>query len=225
MLFRFVSVLVIGFLSEAAFAQTETSAQIDEIIVEGQAAGGDPAMQAFLAGDYERAEIEFEKNYDTIRFGRGRLEQSVDDLRNQALTAQTNGLGEVGSGGQGASVQTPGSAIYGSALSSPSSDSETLYSGDDLGFQLYMAGLSELKLGKIEEAEESFQRAIKRNGRLYDARMRLALIRLQQGDRDYAMKEYAVSAKAKTRCGSHCRRLEEITTAEKVLGEMISLYR
>lgn len=205
-------------------AQTPESEPFDEIIVEGQIQGGDDAMSAFLAGDYETAEIEFEKNYDRIRFGRGRLENSLHSLSSQARSNQASGLGEVGSNGQGAAVQTPDSAIRSSIIGTGSNTDSELYSGDDLGFQLYMAGLSELQLGKLDEAEDSFERALKRNGRLYDARMRLALLRLQNGDTEYARDQYAVIAKAKSRCGKHCRRLEEITIAEETLGELLKLY-
>ena len=216
--------LSIALAASPALAQTNTVE--DEVISRGVKRGGDPAMDAFFRGDFETAEIEFEKNFRIIKRGRTAIEQA-------GLTAQTGILNEIGSQTVTAGSQSAGGEIQGgndlsgfapNSISGnrTSDDPNVVMSGRDPGFQLYMAGLSELQQGKVEEAEKSFRRAMVLNKRLYDGRMRLALIRLGQGDRKYAEKQLKTLERQAESCKGYCDREEELMEARNTLRDLLA---
>jgi len=201
-------------ISSMSFAQTETPPQTgtqstDEVIAFGQKRGGDPAMQAFLNGDYVTAEIEFQRNYDRIRRSSTLERDAVDLSRTQAsgaglTSALTTSNGQ--SGGIGTS-NTPSSAILFGAgrFKNEEHDENTLTSGDDIGVQLYMKGLSQIQLKKYNEAYESLTKALKFNKTLYDAHLRLGILELRNGNKVAAKKHHTKLRKLWKRCNNHCK--------------------
>ena len=202
---------------------TTPTDELDEVVTTGQIQGGDKAMSAFLAGDYVTAEIEFEKNFWEIGHARGAMEQAVREAT--TTISQASAIPTVGAQGAGPSIEPVAPLVNVPNLRRGGTNTDNvLYSGNDRGFQLYMAGISEIQLGKIDEAEESFERAVKINSRLHDAQMRLALIRLQKGDFDYADKAYTKLRKAKLKC-KPCKRKDELEEAESTLKRILHEYR
>ena len=210
-------------LGPAAMAQTNTTE--DEIIVQGTKRGGDPAMDAFFAGDFETAEIEFEKNFLIIKRERTDIERASE-------FADTRELADIGSttvsgGGQGGGIVDGGtdlSSVVPNSIAGSrprSDDPNVVYSGRDLGFQKYMAGLSELQQGKVVEAEKSFKSAVALNKTLYDGRMRLGLIRLGRGDREGAKKQLGILNGQANKCGDDCERREELMESRALLEELL----
>ena len=212
----------------SAHAQTNNSPQ-DEIIVEGQRfKGGDRAMDAFMSGDFETAEIEFERNFRILK----RERTDIDFASDTSYTADIDRIGNqtVIAGNQG----TPGvsqdatTTSFGGApqsLRSRDSGDDVVTSGRDPGFQMYMAGLSELQQGKVLEAEKSFKRAITLNRTLYDGRMRYALIRLGQGDRDEAREHLDYLDLQSRKCEKRakgCDRVDELNEARATLRQIMS---
>ena len=184
----------------------------DEVIVEGQRRGADEAMSAFLRGDFETAEVEFEKNYDRLREKVRLKETSVEQAESDAIQAVvTEGAGISGgtpptgqiAGGQGVTLA---SGVY---VNNASRNREKgiLSSGTDLGSQLYMAGLSEIQLQKFDEAQQSFTKALRLNPTLTDAHFRLGLIALQNGDVDEAQRRLSQLESELDRCYGRCERL------------------
>ena len=219
------AVCVSALVATGAMAQTsEPEAEpIDEIIVEGQRfRGGDRAMDAFFNGDFETAEIEFKRNIRIIKRGRTQIEaassNAISDNLNQ-IGGQTVSAGSQATAGQVLNGFS-GSTVPVDIRAGRSGD--VVSSGSDMGFQHYMAGLSQLQLGKVDDAEDSFRSAVHHNDTLYDARMRLALIRLGQGDVDFARNQHADLARKLERCGGRCVRPEELQEAEAALRQFLA---
>lgn len=160
----------------------------DEVVAIGTISKADPAMGAFARGDYATAEIEFTLNYQFIQRADRARANAFQNLSNSSLSAQVaNGPGEVSGGGQNI---TPSANVNGSNAYKPTPESTKFNSRvpqvNDIGFQFYMRGLSQIQLGKYDEAQESFERALNFNNRLYDAKFRLGILELRNGDRDAA---------------------------------------
>ncbi|MEL7232767.1 MAG: tetratricopeptide repeat protein [Pseudomonadota bacterium] len=182
----------------------------DEIIVEGERRGADPAMDAWLKGDYVTAEIEFEKNFSVLKKGQTRLRSAIEQNVSDAVGGQLNELANTGSGANAASAEASQTAFNSVAPITTNQrfkpeDENLISSGTDLGGQLYMAGLSELKQGKIDEAKESLKRALFYNETLHDARYRLGLIALGTGERDVAEEQLEKLETAWDRCKAACK--------------------
>ena len=184
----------------------------DVIIVEGQRRGADPAMDAWLRGDFKQAEIEFERNFSrlkqSVRLRETTIQQNVSD----SIFTEIQSGANVGSGANAAAAdasagQTPGQAfVYTNQRREKPTDPNLISSGSDLGGQLYMAGLSELKLGKYDEARKSFERALFYNETLHDARLRLGLLALQDNDVEEARKQLAALERKLGNCHARCER-------------------
>ena len=223
MTIRLLFTLAVALAPATALAQTNTVE--DEIIVQGTKRGGDPAMDAFFAGDFETAEIEFEKNFRIIKRERTDIERASEfaDTRELADIGSTN----VSAGGQGGGVVGGGTDLSSVVPNSVAGnrprdgDPNVVYSGRDLGFQKYMAGLSELQQGKVVEAEKSFESAVALNKTLYDGRMRLGLIRLGTGDREGARKQLGILNRQANACGDSCERREELMESRALLERLL----
>ena len=206
-----------------AVAQTNTAE--DEIIVQGTKRGGDRAMDAFFAGDFETAEIEFERNFKIIKRGRTDIERASEfaATREIADVGSTNVTAGGREGGAGVRGGTDLSGVVPNSVrgSRGGRDENVVFSGRDLGFQKYMAGLSELQQGKVVEAEEGFESAVALNRTLYDGRMRLGLIRLGRGDREGAVKQLGILNGQANRCGEDCERRDELMESRALLEQLI----
>ena len=220
----FVSITVL--LSSSSFAQD--SEIEDEVIARGSIQT-DPAMSAFRAGDYATAEIEFERNaFCALRATRN-FRSGVEAAQDSTVRSDVGTDIDTPSGAAGG----PGGVTLGPTPSTPtpvarlnSSDFEKNETPEkrtceDRGFQIYMMGMSQLKLGKRAEAKEAFSRAVNMRKTLYDAHFRLGLLEYQDGNIDKANKQFKLLRKLESRCKG-CDAKDEIRAQiqfmEKLLG-------
>jgi tetratricopeptide (TPR) repeat protein len=222
-------VLLVAMLSTPAFAQ-QSEEPIDEVISRGVKKATDPAMSAFLAGDFVTAEIEFERNaFCALRATRN-FRAGVESARNSALNAdigaEASSSAQSSSGIEGNTIAAPSTSSSAPSANlrtsgvdkNPTTDKRTCA---DRGFQLYMAGLSQIKLGKLEDAKDSFKRALVLRKDIHDAHFRLALLEYQDGNVKKANKSY----KQLKRLESKCKRCEfkdaiigQVKYLENILG-------
>lgn len=191
----------------------------DEVISIGTISKADPAMGAFARGDYATAELEFTKNFQHLRRADRARESAFQNSSNSSITAQlANGPGEVSGGSQNSS---PSANVNGSTAYVPTSDS-VKFKGripqvDDIGFQFYMRGLSQIQLGKFDAAQESFERALNFNNRLYDAKFRLGILELRNGDRP-AAEAWLAELKRNQKSCTYCDGKQEINSGVAILS-------
>ncbi len=174
-LFLFVSVwLVASSVSNAAMAQDEPEDEdqrvLDAVVVTG--VQNDDAMAAFRAGKYDVAEVGFLKNARCALRRERNVSAAIDSAR--LSNTQPNFDQAVPDG----SAQMPDNL--------PQRTERTCA---HRGFQVYMAGLSQIQLGRPEEARESFKKATALSKILYDAHYKLALIALLDGDQKTAKRQ------------------------------------
>lgn len=198
----------------ASESSSETS---DEIIAYGTRRR-DPAMSAYLAGDYEVAEIEFKANAFCALRAKRNFQAGLDDAEENSIRGDlgiTENIAGQPTGGAGG-VSAPSSApSIASTAPINSSNFDKTQSTDartcaDRGFQLYMAGLSQIKLGKLKEAKNSFSRAVVLRKSIYDAYFRLALLEYQDGDIKAAKKQYKQLRRLQKNCRKKCEFKAEI---------------
>ncbi len=212
------SVIALPASAQEKAAQSEP---IDEVIVTGTLQR-DKAMAAYLSGDYVTAEIEFERNaFCALRATRN-FRAGVEAAGDSTIRADvgvdanvpaqpTGGVGGVSGGGLTPPVATPTARINGSNFKK--NESIAPRTCEDRGYQLYMAGLSQLKLGKFEESKESFQRAVVLRKSIYDAYFRLSLLEYQDGNIKAAHKHF----KRLRALQKRCRKCE----SEKEIAEQV----
>lgn len=175
-------------------ALSQESEPIDEIISKGTIQK-DPAMSAWIAGDYATAEVEFKRNaFCALRAQRNFI-SSVESARDNSINSTVNtGVSDTASAQAGSGIQSGGSATTINPSTRVTSNdfknkkSETKRSCNNRGFQIYMTGLSQLKLGKREEAKKSLKRAAAMRRSLYDAHFRLSLMEYQDGNFEQSKK-------------------------------------
>lgn len=214
------ALLILGALISAPALAEDTpssSETIDEIIVTGTLQR-DTAMAAYLSGDYTTAEIEFERNaFCALRATRN-FRAGVEAAGDSTIRADvgvdadvpaqpTGGIGGASGGGVAAPVTAPTARINGSNFKK--NESLAPRTCADRGYQLYMAGLSQLKLGKFAESKESFKRAVVLRKSIYDAYFRLSLLEYQDGNIKSAKKQFKRLRALQRRCKS-CESEKEI---------------
>lgn len=167
---------------------------IDEIIARGTIQT-DPAMSAWIAGDFATAEVEFKKNAFCALRARRNFESAVESAREnetRSVLSADVGASASSSGAANSGVSTSSSQASSTARLNTNNfknkNSETKRACNNRGFQIYMTGLSQLKLGKRAEAKKSFERASAMRRSLYDAHYRLSLLAYQDGDLKEAAK-------------------------------------
>lgn len=174
-LFLIISVFVLatGF-GKTAMAQDvpedEDQRVLDAVVVTG--VQNDDAMAAFRAGKYDVAEVGFLKNARCALRRERNVSAAIDNAR--LSNSQPNLDPAVPNG----PAQTPDNL--------PQRTERTCA---HRGFQVYMAGLSQIQLGRPEEAKESFKKATALSKILYDAHYKLALIALLDGDQKTAERQ------------------------------------
>lgn len=211
----------------SALENNERSDLVDEIIVTGTKQR-DKAMSAYLSGDYATAEIEFDRNaFCALRASRN-FRAGVDGAFDSTIRADVGTAADIPAqptGGQGGATPTPTAPTVAPSVNINSSDFQKDGSirprtCEDRGFQLYMRGLSELKLGKISEAKESFTRAVVLRKSIYDAYFRLALLEYQDGDVKSAKKNFkrlrGLQKKCR-KCESEAEIAEQVVYLENLL--------
>lgn len=219
---RFVKPMLAVFISSILYVSPSLaqSAPIeDEVIVTGTIRGGDPAMGAFFSGDYETAKVEFEKNFR-------RIKRDEMQMQNNARAASNNTFGSELIAGPGTTSASGGTSDVQNESVSPNLSAlagrarrtgEGVTSGTDLGFQIYMVGMSQLQLKEYDPAKDSFRQALGLNKSLYDARLRLGLLELRDGNIEGAQKQMTGLRKSVKRCRNVCSEKVELLDAEAVL--------
>lgn len=220
-----LSLILLGLMISTA-ATAQDAEPVDEIIARGSIQT-DPAMSAFRAGDFETAEIEFDKNaFCALRAERNftsGVERARDSSIRSNVAADAAGSSQV-SGGPGGVVvvdATPAPTAQFNASTFKNKESETRRTCEDRGFQLYMRGLSQLKLGKRAEAKESLSRAANMRKNLYDAHFRLSLLEYQDGNLEKANKQFKKLQKLQSRYrkgDSHKEIKAQINYLKSLLG-------
>lgn len=236
-----ISVLILAAIPANAQSPEESESKsetIDEIIVRGTTAWeGHDGMDAFRAGDFEKAEIEFEKEFKTLkRAESARYNSAVSaslGIDRAEATGQA-GVGGLGSGGPGGgppvdagNVSAPDLGVSGNFSNRRSKGKNLLNDGKvtekDFAFTKYMSGLSEIKLGKYEEAKASLKTSVKFDKKNYDARMRLGLLYVLENDFDKAADQLEALEKIRVKCkAKSCEEYEEILGSAKTLAKGIT---
>jgi hypothetical protein len=214
-------------------SQTEEIAkeeqEIERIIVSGQ--NYDEAMKAFNAGNFELAEIEFKKNAKcALRVERNK-QAFVGGLQNSSINNSLQNTASIQSstqpqGNTSGPSSNPTSGIRGNGENKRKNTTVRARTCSDRGYQLYMTGLSQIQLGRAEEAEKNFKTASFLNKNIYDAHYRVALMQLLRSDKDGAQSRLSDIQDVLSRCRD-CEAREEIITRidfiEKALSGEIKL--
>lgn len=203
-----------------AFAQEETEDSqtskriLDTVTV--TAVQDDAAMAAFQAGDYVTAEVEFLDNAMCALRRERNLAASIENARISADRAETFANasgGDSGATSQGANAGSgtdiPTGVAASSGIAARNVQNDFDRTCEARGRQLYFAGLSQIQLGKTDEALRTFERATSATKVLYDAHYRIALINLLQGDTQSAERELAKIEGILKRC-RRCEARQEI---------------
>jgi len=211
---------------------------IDEIIVEGKADwAGHKGMDAFFNGDFETAEIIFEKEFISLkRADNGRYNAAVDaalsiSRANNTAQAISNSPSAAASG-QGNLVPTLNQSRVNSGLAGNASGkrkkgrnilNDGILSYQDFALTKYMAGLTELQLEKYDEAKKSFKTSLHHDGGNVDARMRLGLLYLMEDNYDKAADQLEKLDRRRVKCKkTRCDEYGEILEAASTLATEIT---
>jgi tetratricopeptide (TPR) repeat protein len=205
--------------------RSEPDQTIERIVVDGS--NLDSAMRAFNLGDYAQAEIEFKKNAKcALRIERNKR-AFVDGLQigsvNQAIESSVNTSSNPN--GQGGGNSAPAAGSFSGAVGGGNSNAERTQAPtrtcDNRALQLYMVGLSQIQLGRADEAEANFKTATFLNRNLYDAQFRLALMQILRSDMKGARSQFKKLEKILKRC-KDCPAREEIIVRKDYLEKALS---
>lgn len=210
-------------VSTSTFAQTPPASdaiddvpEVDEIIAYGKQGGQvHDGLKSFFDGDFEQAEIEFEREFKSLKRGESARENFAIDsdlafdraVNSSNATGFTAGNGSIGGGVSIAPA--PGGVVTSSTSSRSVKNSRKTGRGvltdgvvtyEDFAFSKYMSGLSEIQLGKYEEAKKSFKQSLHYYDKNYDAHMRLGLIHIKQNDFKDAAKQLKKLNKMRKKC-------------------------
>ena len=174
-LFLVVSIFVLassfGITATAQDAPDDEDQRVlDAVVVTG--VQNDDAMAAFRAGKYDEAETGFLKNARCALRRERNVSAAIDTAR------FSNSQPSIDQATPNGTAQTPDNL--------PQRTERTCA---HRGFQVYMAGLSQIQLGRPEEAKESFRKATALSKILYDAHYKLGLIALLDGDQKTAKRQ------------------------------------
>lgn len=211
----------------------------DEVITTGQRTWeSHDGMKAFFDGEFEKAEIEFEREFKSLRRFESARENAVNDAQ---LNFDRADLSASVTNYDGATLSTPGGAVQlqnnvttnapdiglnNNLLREREDGRSILTDGrvdyQDFAFSRYMSGLSEIKLGKYEEAKRSLKQSLSYDRSNYDAQMRLGLIHVQQGDFEKAAKQLETLDKMLKKCRQKaCDDLDGMTDSTLTLAKII----
>lgn len=239
-----ISAIIITFSLAGPVSAQETSApasQVDgleEIITYGQQNwGSHDGMKAFFDGDYKRAEIEFEREFLSLRRIESAKRNAIDDAANGILRAESSATASSSNGvvvsGPGGSVQvgpsggtSVNSSVAGTFRNKHATGKSILTDGkvtyEDFAFSRYMSGLSEIKLGKFAEAKKSLIQSLNYNVKNYDARMRLGLLHVQESNYEDAATQLEKLDKIRKSCNRRsCEDKDRIREATIILANAI----
>ena len=191
-----LGITVLSVLTASVCAQSEPDNDLEEVIVT-EYVQSDAAMTAFRAGDFVKAEVEFLDNAKcALRQERQFLASAnsqrtnIDRAANATAAQGSNVSVSAGAGGTVSVTSAPAGAndpgvTSGLATAGQSRFNETTSADrtcENRGFQLYMAGLSQIQLGKRDRALDNFQRATVLSKVLYDAHYKIGLISILDED-------------------------------------------
>jgi tetratricopeptide (TPR) repeat protein len=206
----------------------QTSDKIERIEV--TANYGDAALQAFNSGNFELAEVEFKKNAKCALRAERNKQAGINGLINSQINQ--NMLANQTSNSSSQFSESSSGNISASSISqsarSNNDQNEVLRKStcNNRGFQLYMMGMSQIQLGRAEEAEKNFNTAVVLNKNLYDAHHRLALMKLLREDVDGAEDELSSIKSMLNRCfdcDARDKILARVDFLEKALDGKIKL--
>ena len=219
---RFFSILAIaaamslsGHMASAQEASEENNDERVLDTIEIQGPQNDAAMAAFNAGDFETAEVEFLDNAMCALRRERNLTSSVETAQINTARAETfsNATGvDSGASSRGANAgagqqsATGVAALDGVATRNIANTYERTC--DERGRQLYFAGLSQIQLGKTDEALRNFERATVASKVLYDAHYKIGLIKLLKGDPGSAQSQLTKIERILDRC-RNCKASEK----------------
>jgi hypothetical protein len=166
-----------------------------EIVVE--AFRRDKALDAFLAGDFAKAEAGFQENWKCIWRNQRLFEAGVRQAMSESL-APSQGIGRTYMSEQ----------QYLSMVQRPEEVRErTCFNAE---WQFYMMGLSQIQLGKFAEAKKSLYRAAEATSEelMFDAHYRIGLLELLDGNIENADRRLAYLSKMQRRCNNRGARCE-----------------
>ena len=226
-LFSIAASLTISYAAAAQDAQPR-SEPTDEVIATGTLQR-DVAMSAYLAGDYATAAVEFDRNaFCALRVERN-FRAGIESAFDSTIRADVGVDADVApqpTGGFGGAAATPSAQtsaptaqINGNNFKKDGSISPRTC--ESRAFQLYMRGLSELKIGKFAESKASLKQAVSLQKTFHDAYFRLALLEYQDGDLKAAKKNLKLLKRVQKRC-RQCEFkkdiAEQVAYLEKTLG-------
>ena len=221
---QFILAASIMALSSVSSAYAQNAEPVDEIITKGTIQT-DPAMSAWNAGDYETAEAEFKKNAFCALRSERNFQSALESSRESSINASVaTGIGDTAGASNGGAASSSAAATNPATRLSNNNFknkiSATKRTCNNRGFQIYMTGLSQLKLGKRTEAKKSFERAAAMRGDLFDAHFRLSLLEYQDGDIKRAEKHYKKLKKLETKYKKGNAK-EEIQAQIAYLGNLL----
>lgn len=213
--------------SAAAAEENRDERVLDSITV--TAVQDDAAMAAFQAGDFETAEVEFLDNAMCALRRERNLTASVENA--QIGTARAEAFSNAAASNSGATTQgagagapPQGTAVGIASLSGVRADNvRTTYDRtcEKRGRQLYFAGLSQIQLGKTDEALRNLERATAASRILYDAHYKIGLIQILNGKPGQAKSELKAIEGILKRCRD-CEAKQEIIERRDHLQAAIS---
>lgn len=233
---RFLSTIAIAaamsLAAPIATAQDETaeSESEDRVLdtVEVVGVQNDAAMAAFRAGDFETAEIEFLDNAMCALRRERNVRASVDtaQINSQRAEVFTNSTTtDSGASSQGANAgagqTTPTGVAATDGVAARNLRNTYDRTCDAKARQLYFAGLSQIQLGKTNEALRSFEKATASSRILYDAHYKIGLIKLLTGDTRKAESELQKMEGILKRCRD-CEAKQEIVDRIDHLSKAIN---
>lgn len=204
-------------VAQEALATEDKATQETEPVVVVEGIRRDRAMDAFLHGDFETAEIEFKNNWRCIwrneRLAEASIRQAASDAISASLSPTGGGLGD---------VNVP--KLHNMPLSTEEIAERTCHSPE---WQFYMIALSQIQLGKRAEAKESLYRAtrLSRDELMFDAHYRIALLELLDGDVKRANRQLAHLTGMQRSCrnrGTRCEVHADLDAATTYLKRAIA---
>jgi tetratricopeptide (TPR) repeat protein len=176
----------------------------------------DRALDAFLRGDFATAEIEFKKNVRCIRRVALQIHSAVRESLNEVDGAA---LPRVGPG--------QGPSIHNLPLRPDQIAERTCYNKE---WQLYMIGLSQIQLGRFDEAKKSLYSVMRlsKEDLLFDAHYRVGLLELLEGDVESANRRLVHLAKMRRSCharGTGCEVQADLDAATNYLSRAVANAR
>lgn len=225
------AISIFGAANVSAQDETEQSTTGEERVLDTVTVTGvqnDAAMAAFQAGDYATAEVEFLDNAMCALRRERNLTASIENARISADRADTFANSTGGDSGASSQGATAGGATdIPTGIASPTGVAARNVQTDFdrtcemRGRQLYFAGLSQIQLGKTDEALRSLERATAASKVLYDAHYKIGLIKILEGDRKSAERELSRIERILTRC-RNCEARQEIEQRRDHLSRAIA---